>query len=304
LLRAPGSTRYFCFAEDGGGRIKSGHGDQWLGQGSLPAPRGSQENAKIERDLAVCEPIFRGDPSMSKPWALTLFCCLAALPLIGCANGDGPQSQACPGRAPVAADTGGARVYAAAPGAPAAVLVMLPDSADVLTADPALWAAQGFDVVTPPPSEIYQLAADREAALRQLIASAQAMADAPVWLIGPNPAIAAAIAGSPMAGPGQISGMVVTSVASSTGSCSERINYSSTGNGAAPKVTVSKSGNACAAGSYSGPWRNPAAVPAAPAMPPGATPLTEASASAVDGPSSRQGAVHRIADLIKAAPSS
>jgi hypothetical protein len=101
---------------------------------------------------------------MSKPSALTLFCCIAALPLIGCANGIGPQSQAYPTTAPVAAVPSGERVYAVGPGGPAAILVMLPGPGDVLTADPGLWAAQGFDVVTPPPSEIYRLAADREAA--------------------------------------------------------------------------------------------------------------------------------------------
>src|SRR5271156_1632082 len=158
--------------------------------------------------------------SMSKPGALTLFCCLGALPLIGCANGVGPQSQAYPTVALVAAVPGG-------------ILVMLPGRGDVLTADPASRTAQGFDVVTPPPGEIYQLAADRDAAFERLIASAQAMADAPIWLVGQNPAIEAAMAGVPMAGPGQVSGVGVTSIASNAGSCSERMTYSYPGNGAA-----------------------------------------------------------------------
>ena len=137
---------------------------------------------------------------MSKPSALTLFCCLAALPLIGCANGVGPQSQAYPAAATVAAVPSGERVYVAGPGGPAAILVMLPSPGDVLTADPALWAAHGFDVVTPPPRDIYRLAADREAAFGRLNAQAQAMADAPIWLVGPNPAIEAAMAAVPAAG--------------------------------------------------------------------------------------------------------
>jgi len=102
---------------------------------------------------------------MSKPSALTLFCCLAALPLIGCANGVGPQSQAYPTAAPVAAVPSGQPVYAVGPGGLAAILVMLPGPGDILTTDPALWAAQGFDVVTPPAGGMYQLAADRNAAL-------------------------------------------------------------------------------------------------------------------------------------------
>ena len=160
---------------------------------------------------------------MSKLSALTLFCCLAALPLIGCANGVGLQSQSYPTAAPVAAASSSERIYAAGPGGPAAILVMLPGSGDVLTADPALWAAQGFDVVTPPPSEIYQLAADREAAFDRLIAQAQAMADAPIWLVGPNPAIEFAMTSMPRSGPGEVSGVVVTSMASGTGMCSERM---------------------------------------------------------------------------------
>jgi hypothetical protein len=69
---------------------------------------------------------------MLKLSALTLFCCLAALPLIGCANGVGPQSQAYPTAAPVAAVPGGEGVYAVGPGGPAAILVMLPGPGDVL----------------------------------------------------------------------------------------------------------------------------------------------------------------------------
>ncbi len=110
---------------------------------------------------------------MSKPSALTLCCCLAALPLISCANGVGgpPQAYAPPPAAATVANPGRARIYAVGPGGPAAILVMLPGPGDVLTAGPALWAAQGFDVVTPSPSEIYQLAADREAAFDRLIAA-------------------------------------------------------------------------------------------------------------------------------------
>ena len=75
---------------------------------------------------------------MSKPSALTLFCCLAALPLIGCANGVGPQSQAYPPPPLSQPSASGERVYAVGPGGPAAILVMLPSPGDVLTADPAI----------------------------------------------------------------------------------------------------------------------------------------------------------------------
>ncbi len=159
--------------------------------------------------------------------------------------------------------------------------------------------------MTPPPGEIYQLAADRNAAFERLIASAQVMANAPIWLVGPNPAIEAAMAAVPMAGPGQVSGVVVTSVASNVGSCSERMTYSYPGNGAAPKVTVSKSGNACPAGSPFGAGSNPAVVPQMPAAPANRPRLIEASAPAAGASvSTQQAAVKRLAERIKAAPSS
>jgi hypothetical protein len=235
---------------------------------------------------------------MSKPSALTLFCCLAALPLIGCADGVGPQSQAYP---TAAAGASGERVYAVAPGGPAAILVMLPGPGNVLTADPALWAAPGFDVVTPPPSEIYQLAADREAAFDRLIASAQALAEAPVWLIGRTPAIESAIASMPRFGPGEVSGVVVTLMASGTGMCSERMIYSYSGNGAPPKVSVSKSGD-CPAGSPFGSVggrSNPAIAPPMPAVQPNPPRVIEAAA-----PTDRSSrtAVQQLAALIKSVP--
>jgi hypothetical protein len=238
---------------------------------------------------------------MWKPSALTLCCCFAALPLIGCADGVGPQSQAYPTTAPVAAVPSSERIYAVGPGGPAAILVMLPGPGDVLTADPGLWAAQGFDVVTPPASEIYQLAADREAAFDRLVAQAQAMADAPIWLVGPNPAIEAAIASMPRSGPGEVSGVVVTSMGSGTGMCSERMIYSYSGNGAPPKVSVSKSGD-CPAGSPFGSvggGSNPAIAPPMPAVRPNAPRVIEAAA-----PTDRSSrtAVQQVAELIKSAP--
>ncbi len=258
---------------------------------------------------------------MSKPRALTLCCCLAALPLIGCASGVGgppqayvpaapqayaPQADIRPAATPsLAADQGGARIYAAGPGAPAAILVLMTGPGDLLTADPALWAAQGFDVVTPSPSEPYQFAAGQTAALDRLIDMARAMADAPIWLVGPNPAIEAAMAGAPMASPGQVSGVVMTSVASGTGTCSERMTYSYSGNDAAPKVAVSKSGDACPPGAPFGVTTEGGIAPNSPVPPRRRPRLIEASAPAGKTmASSRQAAVRRIAELIKSGSSS
>jgi hypothetical protein len=185
---------------------------------------------------------------------------------------------------------------------------MMPGPGNFLAADPSLWAAQGFDVATPSPSEMYRIAADQETAVTRLIAQAQAMANAPVWLIGPSPAIEAAMAPLPPAGAGQVSGVVVTSISSGVGTCSERMAYSYSGSysgNGAPKVMVSKSGDACPTGSPFGGPPNSTIAPAAPAAQPRAPRVIEASASRSSAqPSSQRSAVHRVADLIKASPSS
>src|SRR5271155_5883399 len=66
---------------------------RWEGR---PRCRSMPKNCQNHSRFLGCDPIFSGDFSMSKPGALTLFCCLGALPLIGCANGVGPQSHAYP----------------------------------------------------------------------------------------------------------------------------------------------------------------------------------------------------------------
>lgn len=245
---------------------------------------------------------------MSKQRAAILCGCVAALPLLmGCANGGGQaQAYAAPPRPAAAAfESANGPVYAVAPAQPAAILVMLPGPGDMPGADPRLWTAQGFDVVTPPSSELYQLAAAQQAAATQLIAEARAMAAAPIWLIGPNPQIEAAMAAMPPAGAGQVSGVVVTSTTSGNGTCSERMIYSYPGNGEPPKVAVTKSGNACPTGAPFAAGANPTAVPPPmPAVRPRGPHLIEANARPGETRAAGQAMVQRIADLIKATPRS
>jgi hypothetical protein len=248
---------------------------------------------------------------MWKAPASVLCGCLTALPLIGCA-GDLNSARQAGISTPVAVANvapyyGVApRVYVAAPAAPAAILVLLPtmgvvSRGDVPGYDPALWAAQGFAVVMPQPSEIDQLVADQHAALARLVASAHALADAPIWLVGPGPVIDAALATAPQLGRVQVSGFVVTSVNSNSGSCSESFFYSDPGTGAPPKVAVRTSGD-CAAISAPGNSRQPSAVPEPPAARPGAPRIIEASATSTRLPPAAQ--VRRLAELIKASLSS
>jgi hypothetical protein len=246
---------------------------------------------------------------MWKQRSVTLWGCVAALPLLmGCANSVGGAPQAYeppPPAAATVADTGGARIYAIGPAMPAAILVMLPGSGDMMTADPRLWTAQDFDVVTPSSAEIDRIAANQEAVMTRLIARARAVADTPLWLVGANPAIEAAISGAPVAGPGQVSGVVVTSMTSGAGTCSERMIYSYSGNGT-PKVSVSKSGDACPAGSpFGAGGAGSTLAPPAPSVRPNAPRVIEASAANRSGtPIMPQSDVKQIADLIKSGPSS
>jgi hypothetical protein len=209
---------------------------------------------------------------MWKAPASVLVGCLAALPLIGCAGNVGTRQQAAV-MLPAVADTvpyytGRPHIYAAGP---AAVLVFLPATGpssgeNAFAGDPALWAAQGFDVVMPQPAEIYRLVADQDAALARLVASARTLGDAPIWLVGPSPVIDAALA-TPQLGHGGVSGIVVTSVTSNVGSCSESVFYADPGNGAAPKVEVRRSED-YAAGARAAAGRYPSVLPAPPANSP------------------------------------
>jgi hypothetical protein len=256
---------------------------------------------------------------MSKQRAVSLCGCLAALPwLVGCAGGVGP-SQAYgppPGYAPPAspvaypspqayaipvpvADSG---IYATSPTAPAAIIVLLPGAGASVIANPQLWAAQGFDVVAPPPTEMDRAIAAQQAAAARLIAAAQRLADAPIWLLGPNQAIEEAMASLPRSDVGEISGVVMTSTTSGARTCSEEMTYSYSGNGAPPKISVEKTGNACpadeptAGAGNSGIVPAPRPVPQAPRVIEASVPLPAAS------PAAQRTAVQQIADAIKAPP--
>jgi hypothetical protein len=241
----------------------------------------------------------------------------ALLPLlIGCSAGVGPSQAYGPatGYAPPAGPQAylrsqayaapvpfaGERIYAAVPTAPAAIVVLLPGPGPSLAANPQLWTARGFDVVAPLPSEIYRVMSDQQAATARLVAAGQHLADAPIWLVGPNQTIEAAMASLPPGDGGGISGVVVTSTTSGAQTCSEQMTYSYSGNGAPPQISVEKMGNACPSGEPTG-----AGTAIAPAPPPAphAPRLLEASIpNPASSPAAQGAAVQQIAAAIKAAP--
>ncbi|MBV8934344.1 MAG: hypothetical protein JO095_00845 [Alphaproteobacteria bacterium] len=237
---------------------------------------------------------------MWKTPASVLCGCLAALPLIGCAGNAPSLGQATPMTPAATAEPAryyapAPRVYAVSPATPAAILVLWPGD-DVLARDPALWTAQGFDVVMPEPADIYRMVADQQAALARLVASAHALASAPVWVVGPGPVIDAALA---RPGRGGVSGVVMTSVASGSGSCSESVFYSDPGTGAPPKVEVSRSGD-CGTGLPAITGRQPSVLPAPPAPKPNQPRIIEASAAGKNLPPAEK--ARHLAELIKSAP--
>ena len=232
---------------------------------------------------------------MQKPFGAILACCAAALPLIGCAGGLAPmRPEAGSPPAAVAAAMPEPGVYT-----PAAVLVFVPGVVafdDVAAGDPAVWAAQGLDVVMPRPTWAARLVADREAAVERLLGSARALADAPIWLVGSSPAIEAVM---PRLGPGWVSGVVVTSVTSNAGSCTRTMYYSNSGTGGEPQTVVKTSGDACGASPSFGASAPTGVVPM-PHVKPGAQRLIEASIPA--NPAAQRPVVQRLAEEIKATP--
>jgi hypothetical protein len=236
---------------------------------------------------------------MWNPRATAVFCCLASLPLVGCAAGPPVAWRPVPA-APIAAASDAPRVYVGGPSVPAAILVVLP-GAGALGEDPALWTVRGFDVVAPAPDAL-RLAADREATIARMIASAQALADAPVWLLGPGAAVDAAMA-APLLRPGQLSGAIVTSLGAGAATCGRSVAYVDPGNGAEPTVTVETFGNACGPRATVGTTTRPRDVLPMPPSPNRAPKIIEASAKNKASASAQREAVEQLAALIRAAAS-
>jgi len=236
---------------------------------------------------------------MWKPPASVLCCGLAALLAVGSAAtaSAGQQRGSAPDAAASAPEY--ARVYTAGPAAPTAILIVIPGPGaigdGVLFGNPALWAAQGFDVVMPQPQWIDRIVADQQALVERLLASARALANAPIWLVGPSPVIETAIPHV-----GGLSGVMVTSGAPNTWSCSESVTYYNPGNGAAPQVTVRRSGNACGGDSPTGSVGQPSVAPMAPRPHLNAPRVIEA-ANPPHGLSPAE-QVRRLAELIKGPP--
>jgi hypothetical protein len=253
---------------------------------------------------------------MWKRGAAILSSCLAAMPLLGCAGGPTATSTQMPASPPAYTEYQAPlyapppQVYRANAAAPAAVLVVLP-GADAWGADPALWASEGVDVVIPPPSAFYRLAAEQQQAMAQMMREAEQFADVPVWVMGPQPEIETALTARGV-GEEQVSGIVETSAGSPVTTCSESFSYFDPGTGAKPQVKVEKSGN-CPPGAgftIGGPTITPFApeapmVPTAPAIRRNQPRIIETEATPANAsPAAHRAAVESLAELIKVMPPS
>lgn len=148
----------------------------------------------------------------------------------------------------LAAPPAGPRTITVPPGA---VVLILPGAATTGTSPFTTPAA--FPSGDPDP--LLQLVAQQDAMMQGMMAQmnaafAQTMFPSPMFP-SMNGMIQAAMRGVPQAGQG--AGMVFTSVSNGPGVCSERVVYSYPANGGKPRVTMTRSGNACGTPGTNGP---------------------------------------------------
>jgi hypothetical protein len=96
----------------------------------------------------------------------------------------------------------------------------------------------GMEAVAMPFAPVF---AQQDSMLRRMVADMDRLMSMP--MPDPQQMIRSVMDGMPSAAPG--SSVVVTSVSTGNGTCSQTITYSYPGNGAAPVTRVSQSGNAC-----------------------------------------------------------
>jgi len=119
-----------------------------------------------------------------------------------------------------------------------------------------VWVPAGASVVLVPAARpqpvdfpVARLIAQQEAMMDQMMADMVSLMAMP--LPGPNQMIHSAMQGLPQMVPG--TGVVVTSVISGSGTCSQTMTYDYPGQGGQPTIQVSSTGNACGAVHPGGP---------------------------------------------------
>ena len=155
-----------------------------------------------------------------------------------------------------------------------AASLLLPAAAPAMAeAGHYVWVPAGATVVLVPTAGIAPIArvapvdfpvarmlAQQDAMMQRIMADMDSLMAMP--LPDPQQMIRSVMNGTPQVGPG--SGVVVTSITTSNGTCTQTITYGSQTNGGAPVVKTSSSGNACGALGSSAPVGVTKPLPAAP----------------------------------------
>jgi hypothetical protein len=160
---------------------------------------------------------------------------------------------------------------------PGALVLILPDAAEVA-------ALPAVNVVALPAGDpMLRMVAEQHALMDHMMAEMHAAFTRPTWPFTQpmrmDRTIQAAFGGLPVGAPG--AGTVFTAMSGGPGVCSERMTYVYQGNGAKPRVTVTRSGDACGALGVTGPRGVRQAVPA---QRPEAPPSVVAPAAPAHGP--------------------
>ena len=134
-----------------------------------------------------------------------------------------------------------------------------------------VWVPAGATVVlvpaetaTPVDSPVARMIAQQESMMHRMFADMDSLMA--MSLPDPDRMIRSVMQGMPQVEPG--SGVVVTSISTSNGTCSQTITYGYPSNGGQPQVKVSSSGDACGTLGSSGPIGVTQPVPTPPPTPP------------------------------------
>jgi hypothetical protein len=135
-----------------------------------------------------------------------------------------------------------------------------------------VWVPAGATVVMLPEAAarpidfpVARMIAQQDAMMQRMFADMDAL----LAMTMPGPMIRSVTQGMPQTLPG--SGVVVTSISTGSGTCSQTITYGYPGNGGAPRVQVSSTGNACGMLHAPGPIEVQQAAPPPPAVAPAPT---------------------------------
>jgi hypothetical protein len=150
---------------------------------------------------------------------------------------------------------------------PAGAVVLILPSADAATGPVVVPGMPTRATAGPPAGDpLVRLIAEQDAMMNSMMAEVNAAFGAPMWPAQMDQMMRAAFSGLPV-GPTGGAGAVLTQVSGGPGVCSERMTYVYPANGGKPRVTVTRSGDACGAFGVTGPRGVTQTMPSQPYAP-------------------------------------